>query len=187
MRKINNKLKYLVSIIILILIIFSFILFLKISSKDSGNEDIVFYPYQYFQTINNVDNYFSNRKKLIIRENNILLVGRNEKELINEYYDIKFNINKYNMCIVINNLQKEDINFRSISNEYLNELKLFLIAILGERNINELINIIQEEYTNLRSKTNYTEDKVNFRQISIDKYNINFSVQNNMLKINIQT
>ena len=91
------------------------------------------------------------------------------------------------MCIVINNLQKEDINFRSISNEYLNELKLFLIAILGERNINELINIIQEEYTNLRSKTNYTEDKVNFRQISIDKYNINFSVQNNMLKINIQT
>ena len=154
--------------------------------KDKTIENNFVDYYQSWENINNVDNYFSNRDSLIIKEDNLILIGRSKKELENEYYDIKFNINIDNIIIIINNLQKEDIDFKSISDEYLIELKSFLSILLNDENIDELVKQIEEEYIKLRSNNECIEDEIDYKQISINQYIINFNIENNMLKLDIK-
>lgn len=184
--KINKKIKYLIVIFIALILIISISFKFKNSYTDLEYPKEKFYTYIFFKNINDIENYFPDRKLLIISESNTLLIGRNQKELENGYYDLKFDTYEDVVSITINNLQKEDIDFRSISDEYLNELKTFLAMLLNNKNIDELINMVKKEYIELRNNDECVDNKHGYKQMNIEQYVIDFNIEDNMLKINIK-
>ena len=181
----KNKYVLLLAVLLVLTILFSFIIKFKNSFNNKENLKKEFHPYAYF-LCDSEKIYFSNRETLVLKESNTILIGKNEKELMNGYYDIKFDIDKEKLCIRINKLQKDNMDFRSLSDEYLNELKLFLIDLLNYNDIDEVIKIIKEEYIKLRSNMNCVTDSNDYIKINIGEYKINFDIEKNMLKVYIQ-
>jgi len=184
--KINKKTTYFVIVfsVLVLIILFGYIKF-KNSFNQIKEPNQIFYPYQKFKNLNNIQSYFSNREILVIKESNEILIGRNKKELQNEYYDIKFCVDSDELCIKINNLQKEDKEFKSISEEYINELKLFLQYLLNIKDEEKVINMLKDEYIKLRNNNECITPKNNLNGINIEMYNVKFSIENNMLKLDI--
>lgn len=127
---------------------------------------------------------FENRYVLVNKTN--LLIGKSKKELENNYFDIKI---ENTGVLTINKLVYEDIlkSNELINTKYLNDLTSFLNDTLkldfSPDSLNMLNDLVSEKFTNLRSVDNVDNitDKIKDETIVINKHEIYFTIENNML------
>lgn len=112
-----------------------------------------------------------------------LKIGKNQKELENDYYDVKINNEKNNLLIYINKLVKNDDFQNFIDSGYLIEINNIIQDITG---IDGLYELIYEKFLYLRNNNidNISEGNI-IENISMNGYIINFSTYDNMLVIRI--
>lgn len=190
MRKIIKYKYYFFLFLIIFILSCIFILKYSFDHKKIDNISIInFNPYSFFQKIeeNTTYNFFKDKVSYIKKEEKSILIGKNTKELSNGYFDIKFIFYDNSMNIYINKLTKDEISTEYISQEYIDELTEFLFLILNcDDTVNEIKNNIEKEYLKLRNNLECTNEITNLRIIDTDKYIVNFSIEKNMLKIEIK-
>lgn len=183
----SNKL--LVIIFFLIILICIFILYIKFNHKNTTlNSE--FYPYIFLQKTdeNAFKEYFQNRYVNVDFSDNTVIIGRTKKEIENGYFDIKINTNKDYLEIYINKLTKEEKVTEYIVDEYLDELYKYIKLLLNiEDNEQVIKKCIFEEFSNLRNNLEIIEENKKLKIINVENYNIEFSIEKNILKLKINT
>lgn len=160
-------------------------------NKILENYKIKFSEQQFLFSINEIikDRYILQNKECYE-----LVIGKNMKEVENNYFDIKFYIEKNSLKILVNKLFK---NYFSIQNSiiledsYLSEF-IDLIIYLTNLSSNEnnkyiLNNIIRENYINIRNveSVEKIENKNLDMCISLENFDIKLEKEDNMLKISL--
>ena len=185
------KLKFYI-ILFLIITIFSCIFILKYSfshRKSNVISTLKFEPYIFFQNLeeDTMNEYFKEKVIYLNKEENYLSVGKNIKELNNNYFDIKFIFSDNILTIYINKLNKDDISIEYVSQEYLEEFNNFLLEIIKCNNTTkEIIQITKEEFLILRKNMKCISENLELKNINIEVYTIDFSIEKNMLRIKIK-
>ena len=126
-------------------------------------------------------------------QKNIIMIGRNKKELENEYFDIKISLENNLAKISINKLFKDVMldKERKVDESYLNEVvNLINISFdlkLDSNNILLLKKYLKDNYINIRNVENVDNLKENYttKQITILNYKIEFKLEDNILNFYI--
>ena len=185
------KLKFYI-ILFLIITIFSCIFILKYNfnhKKSNVISTLKFEPYIFFQNLeeDTMNEYFKEKVIYLNKEENYLSVGKNIKELNNNYFDIKFIFSDNILTIYINKLNKDDISIEYVSQEYLEELNNFLLEIIKCNNTTkEIIQITKEEFLILRKNMECISENLELKNINTEVYTIDFGIEKNMLRIKIK-
>ncbi len=162
--KFNNKYKWLIIVILMLLIYISFLLCIankKRSSKESKNEI-------YKETININTFEIKNRIKLI--KNNKLYIGENLKELENDFYDIKISTLDSGLEVTLNKLWRYEVNKEYIEDDYLIEIVDQIVELLGIENVKEDVNYELYKYI----KQNFLKVKNNeqVEPLELEEFNV---------------
>lgn len=192
-------------IIVLTILISSIFLYFKNIKNDNANDDKNNLKNNDLK--NSVNIYeikkllnFKDRYVFFDEENQSFYIGKNEKEIKNNFYDVKIDFNEkvgsdYHIDIYINKLFKNyEITKENIiiQDEYFNEIMNFIYEIIDLKNKDNtgyiektdklfLENLIKEEYTKAK---NIKKDNTNEKQeIQIKSVKITIQVQDDMLKI----
>ena len=126
------------------------------------------------------------KDRTLVEEENKIVIGNNEKEIQNKYFDIKIEVFSDNIKVFFNKLLKKNIVKDGIyvDEEYLYQV-LNLIDnkyMLSLEDIKELVIIISDEFENFRKNL----ATINKKDLNIDdKYNFNIYTDENMLKLDI--
>lgn len=189
MKKLSKYKVLVICILSFILLICILILKYKFNHKSSIENNTKFYPYIFFQDLdeNTLNKSFQNRSVNLNKQEKEITIGRNKKEINNGYFDMKFIFNEDKLEIYINKLTKEEKTIDIISQEYLNELDIFVDTLLKSKYDQNIINKnIYEEFSKLRENMQVKEDTQNLKVIDVENYTIEFSIEKNMLKLEIK-
>lgn len=176
----NNKFKtvfvlFTFAIVILILV---FVLNLKKPNKTInvyGKEDIASHDFNISKERIEVAINESIKDRCNIYSDDCILVGENNKQLENGFYDIKFDLgnikleNNRNLVIHINKLWK-NFNDKLYEESYIDEVVTVIEKIFGkEENTNKLKENIKEEYIKSKSlEENLEKKSLKFNDIAVD-------------------
>ena len=191
-------------IIVLTILISSIFLYFKNIKNDNANDDKNNLKNDDLKNSVNVYEIkkllnFKDRYVFFDEENQSFYIGKKEKEIKNNFYDVKIDFNEvgsdYHIDIYINKLFKNyEITKENIiiQDEYFNEIMNFIYEIIDLKNKDNtgyiektdkifLENLIKEEYTKTK---NIKRDNTNEKQdIQIKSVKITIQVQDDMLKI----
>ena len=143
----QSKFKVIISIVIFILFI---IILASLCIIRKANDNLNVAPSQTIKTIDLRNHNIKDRYILI--KNNIIYIGKNEKEVQNEFYDVKILYNSGK--IYINKLFKKDISSKLIDYNYLNEVLMYIKYIFQLENIEDIKKQITDTYLTLRNNVN---------------------------------
>ena len=128
--------------------------------------------------------YIKNREFEII--DNVILIGKNKKEISNGYYDVKIEGENEYLNLYFNKLYKEEyVNKIYVDENYLYEIIEFINdkynLKLQERIRQELVILIKDKYTDYRINNN----EIKFEKNITQTYKCKINVDNNMLNVKI--
>ncbi len=128
------------------------------------------------------------KDRTLVEEENKIVIGNNEKEIQNQYFDIKIEVFSDNIKVFFNKLLKKNIVKDGIyvDEEYLYQVLNLIdnkyMLSLEDIKIKELVIIISDEFENFRKNL----ATINKKDLNIDdKYNFNIYTDENMLKLDI--
>lgn len=190
-RILNKNNYYIILLIFFIVLVLISINIFKVNIKKTNNgtnEENNFQPYKKLQMTSKeeLEDIFINRYINIDYNKNSITIGKNKKEVENEYYDIKTYFIENRLKIYINKLTKDEVECNKVDEIYIKELCNYIYNLLNINN-NEikkeynLDTIIINEYNNLRNTKESKQNKDNINNIDINNYNISFSIYNNNL------
>lgn len=201
-RKLRNYILFLVIIIFCIFLV----LVVKINDDKNGikskenevkskqknvSEEYTFLPYINYMNISKKDIEYLIPKRCVQlkdEEKNIL-IGKSQKELENGYYDLKISVNEEVMILYINKLTIDEKcdSEKLVSDEYLNQIVNLIVEMLNvnEKSKQEILKNIKEQYIINRKNMYSNEESKEFR-LEIEKYNMKFTNEENMLKIEVK-
>lgn len=176
----NNKFKtvFVLSTFAIIILILVFILNTKKPNKTInvyGKEDIVSHNFNISKERIEVAINESIKDRCNIYSDDCILVGENDKQLENGFYDIKFDLENIklednrNLVIHINKLWK-NFNDKLYEESYIDEVVTVIEKIFGkEENTNKLKENIKEEYIKSKSlEENLEKKSLKFNDIAVD-------------------
>lgn len=187
----------LVLVVILLVLVCSRYIFKLTKNKDENLNEI---QKDLNSTIENMDNdIFSSYKKFVLKGGEVIkgrkiitkeekyqiLIGNNQKELENNYFDVWLKLENETAYVYINKLFK---NFRGelVEKEYIKEIVNYIdIAFkisLNEEEKEELFKNIYVYYLELR-KLNVSEDLEKNDYLSSNKVNFKFEYEDDMVKV----
>lgn len=180
--------KYIIFILMVsgLVIAFSFYIFKYIENGKCLNtidKEELFTSYKDY--IENGEVNISSRKIIKRKEKYEVFIGKNQKEIENGYYDIYISLNEDIANIYINKLFKDydgKIYDRNYLEEFINYMDYIFNMNLSENDKKDLIYKIENYYKKLRK----IDEKIDYNledNIYIYKFNIEFKVDDNMLKI----
>ncbi len=173
-------------IVIILVIIFSFFIFRYINKSkylNNINKEDLFESYKDY--IANGEVGISSRKIVKSKEKYEVFIGKNQKEIENGYYDIYINLNENIANIYINKLFKDydgKIYDRNYLEEIINYIDYIFNMNLLEKDKKDLICKVEAYYKKLRK----IDEKIDYNlenNIYIHKFNVEFKIDNNMLKM----
>lgn len=128
------------------------------------------------------------KDRTLVEEENKIVIGNNEKEIQNQYFDIKIEVFSDNIKVFFNKLLKKNVVKDGIyvDEEYLYQVLNLIynkyMLSLEDIKIKELVIIISDEFENFRKNL----ATINKKDLNIDdKYNFNIYTDENMLKLDI--
>ncbi|MEG2646247.1 MAG: hypothetical protein RSA08_04385 [Clostridia bacterium] len=152
----------------------------KIIKEDKKEESFG----QMLENIEIVNDYIKNRYILI--DGQVLKIGKNIKEIDNDYYDIKIEAGD-SLNIWFNKLFKDIKTDTNLDIEYYNEI-LGLIEKIFKIKDDNFKKTIQNTYVALRNPKNIDEisNKIKLDNMKLDKKEVSFKIEKNMLLVTIE-
>ena len=155
---------FVVLIILILVIIFSFCVLKNDKTKENN-----------FQNLNIDIQNFQLENRAMLFNNNELLIGENQKELQNGYYDVKVLKVSNGLMVYLNKLWYEKHEEDNIHEEYLAKICRELVKCLNVQSENEeieyqLYKYIKENYLDIRNGEN--KDKIKVDKVIIDSTSI---------------
>lgn len=202
MKKEKIKTLYIIIFCITFITLFTFVLSNKFILLNQNKKEIVTKKQnekqEFFQDYlkNNqfkIKDLIQNRSLKIDDQKNIIMIGRNKKELENEYFDIKISLENNLAKISINKLFKDVMldKERKVDENYLNEV-INLINItfdlkLDSNNFLVLKSYLKDNYINIRNLENVEnlKEKDTIKKITILNYKVEFKLEDNILNFYI--
>ena len=127
------------------------------------------------------------KDRYVLKDDNVINIGKNEKEIRNSYVDLSIKYSENQVLISFNKLYKEEkVSSIYVDENYLLEIlkytnEAFNLS-LEERNIKELVIIIKDNYMDYRKNNkNKFENEYTFDT----PYKFRFFVSDNMLNMSI--
>ena len=127
------------------------------------------------------------KDRYVLKDDNVINIGKNEKEIKNSYIDLSIKHYENEILLLFNKLYKEEkVNSIYVDEKYLLEVLKYINQAfnlnLEERNINELVIIIKDNYMDFRQNNKDTfENEYTFDT----PYRFRFFTDNNMLNMSI--
>lgn len=170
--RINKKIKFFLLMLVILCIVFIIVDFLKSNNRNDLNNKLNI-SLARMKTF--LDENITNRKVIILE--NEILIGENEKQLENNYYDIKVsNQNDEKIIININKLWKM-FDEKLYEKQYVYEVSNSISHILQYNiNCNEIADYIITGYTEAKSNNKYKLENTYF--LDINNYRLEGVINN---------
>lgn len=167
-----------ITVVIIIAILFGcFMLSNKSKQKEEKGKDMDLKQVQ----ITN----FSIQDRVVIKKNNAIYVGNNQKELENDFYDIKIENKQEGIVVYLNKLWYESYGHDYIQDEYLARICRELSYRLNMESKEEQFEYVLYKYI----KDNYMKVRQNeqVEKIMTDSLNLEFKLEESIVKLVINT
>lgn len=171
-------------IIVFSIVVLSFFICILISSFNISNKNKEKMPFNINENID-INNYILNR--FIKQEEEIVIVGKNNKEIENGYIDIKIEYFSDKILTYFNKIYKEEkVEKIYVDENYLLEILNYIndkfSLNMSDRDIKQILILTKDKYMDYRlNEINEFLEEYSFET----KYKFSFSIIDNMLMLKI--